>query len=188
MTELLTTDTDLTTVANAIRERGGTSSALTFPQGFADAIAAIPGGGGVQVKTGKFTVESNVRNVTIAHGLGTVPMFACVFADAPTTLATTPIALANAAAGVFNFDSPNGIQGFGIAQYSTAEVGAYKWGRTTFGGYGVMPITYTGTVDPKYPTIYGANASTFVAGISDFASSGDYRFKPGITYLWLAVG
>lgn len=37
---------DLTAVADAIREKGGTSDALTFPGGFADAIAAIQAGGG----------------------------------------------------------------------------------------------------------------------------------------------
>lgn len=39
-------DTSLTAVANAIREKGGTSSPLTFPQGFVDAIGDISGGGG----------------------------------------------------------------------------------------------------------------------------------------------
>jgi hypothetical protein len=36
----------LDSVADAIREKGGTSAQLTFPQGFVDAIAAISGGGG----------------------------------------------------------------------------------------------------------------------------------------------
>lgn len=39
-------DADLTTVANAIRTKGGTSAPLSFPQGMADAIDAIPTGGG----------------------------------------------------------------------------------------------------------------------------------------------
>lgn len=40
-------DTDLTSVANAIRTKGGTSASLAFPAGFVQAIAAIPSGGGV---------------------------------------------------------------------------------------------------------------------------------------------
>lgn len=39
-------DADLTTIANAIRTKGGTSAQLAFPDGMADAIAAIPSGGG----------------------------------------------------------------------------------------------------------------------------------------------
>lgn len=39
-------DTDLTSVANAIRTKGGTSASLAFPADFVTAIAAISGGGG----------------------------------------------------------------------------------------------------------------------------------------------
>ena len=42
--EYLTTDTELTTVADAIRERAGTSAMLTYPAGFISAIQAIPAG------------------------------------------------------------------------------------------------------------------------------------------------
>lgn len=45
MANYLTTDTDLTAVANAIRAKGGTSAALEFPSGFVGAIDAISGGG-----------------------------------------------------------------------------------------------------------------------------------------------
>lgn len=40
-------DSDLTSVANAIRTKGGTSAQLAFPQGFVDAVDAIQTGGGV---------------------------------------------------------------------------------------------------------------------------------------------
>lgn len=39
-------DADLTSVANAIRTKGGTSAQLAFPSGFVDAIDAIETGGG----------------------------------------------------------------------------------------------------------------------------------------------
>lgn len=39
-------DSDLTSVANAIRTKGGTSAQLAFPSGFVSAIDAIPTGGG----------------------------------------------------------------------------------------------------------------------------------------------
>ena len=47
MANYLTTDTDLTAVANAIRTKGGTSSQLSFPSGFVQAIGEISGGGGI---------------------------------------------------------------------------------------------------------------------------------------------
>lgn len=42
-------NTDLTSIANAIRTKGGTSASLAFPQGFVDAIDAIETGGGYDV-------------------------------------------------------------------------------------------------------------------------------------------
>lgn len=38
-------DSDLTSVANAIRTRGGTAASLSFPSGFVTAIGNIPSGG-----------------------------------------------------------------------------------------------------------------------------------------------
>lgn len=46
MANYLVTDTDLTSVADAIRTKGGTSAALEFPDGFVDAIDDIETGGG----------------------------------------------------------------------------------------------------------------------------------------------
>lgn len=50
-------DTDLTTVANAIRTKGGTSASLEFPDGFASAISNIPSGGGSTLITKSITAN-----------------------------------------------------------------------------------------------------------------------------------
>lgn len=49
MADYLVTDTDLTDVANAIREKGGTSAALEWPSGYVSAIGDIETGGGVEL-------------------------------------------------------------------------------------------------------------------------------------------
>ena len=49
MTIYLTTDSDLTSVANAIRTKGGTTASLVYPTGYVNAINAISGGGGGSV-------------------------------------------------------------------------------------------------------------------------------------------
>ena len=46
MANYLTTDTELTSIANAIRTKGGTQAQLTYPTGFVSAINDIPTGGG----------------------------------------------------------------------------------------------------------------------------------------------
>lgn len=62
-------DSDLTSVANAIRTKGGTSASLAFPAGFVQAIGNIPTGGGgititsktVQIKNGRSSSTSVIR-------------------------------------------------------------------------------------------------------------------------------
>ena len=46
MSNYIVDSADLTSVANAIRTKGGTSTSLAFPADFVSAIAAIPSGGG----------------------------------------------------------------------------------------------------------------------------------------------
>lgn len=61
-------DTDLTSVANAIRTKGGTSASLAFPAGFVSAIAAIPSGGGSSVLTGTYTPSEDTATFSIDVG------------------------------------------------------------------------------------------------------------------------
>lgn len=73
-------DADLTSVANAIRTKGGTSASLAFPTDFVSAIAAIPsGGGGGDIESGSFTIEEDTLFVTLQHSLGVVPDFCIVY-------------------------------------------------------------------------------------------------------------
>ena len=68
-------ESGLTSIANAIREKAGTSDALAFPAGFAEAIAAIESGVdlgelfGGKVATGSVILtEDTSSNVDIAFG------------------------------------------------------------------------------------------------------------------------
>lgn len=53
-------DADLTSVANAIRTKGGTSASLAFPADFVSAIGAIPtgGGSGITKETVSYTITT----------------------------------------------------------------------------------------------------------------------------------
>jgi hypothetical protein len=59
-------DAGLKQIADAIREKGGTSDNLAFPQAMADAIAAIEAGGGgdVIVETGSITTAADSSDGT----------------------------------------------------------------------------------------------------------------------------
>lgn len=62
-------DADLTSVANAIRTKGGTSASLAFPAGFVSAIQAISGGGGgtsyTLLASGTYTKTADGNNMEI---------------------------------------------------------------------------------------------------------------------------
>lgn len=66
MADYKVTDTELTSIANAIRTKGGTSSQLEFPTGFVSAVQAIPTGGSAVVQplsvtqNGTYTAPSGV--------------------------------------------------------------------------------------------------------------------------------
>lgn len=64
MAEYLIQGASLTTVADAIREKGGTSEPLSFPEGMAKAVRNIRGGGGdlssVDVYIADFTVPADL--------------------------------------------------------------------------------------------------------------------------------
>jgi hypothetical protein len=66
-------DADLTSVANAIRTKGGTSAALAFPAGFVSAIGDIPSGGGTdylaELCNGTLTTYESDDVVKIVTGI-----------------------------------------------------------------------------------------------------------------------
>ena len=68
MAEYLTNTTDLTSVANAIREKGGTSAPLVYPDGFVTAIQSINTTGGLKLAT--VTITSSASGDTgNVHGM-----------------------------------------------------------------------------------------------------------------------
>lgn len=68
-------DADLTSVANAIRTKGGTSGQLAFPSGFVSAVQAIPTG----------TTPTGTKQITIAEN-GTVTEDVTNYASAEITV------------------------------------------------------------------------------------------------------
>lgn len=66
-------DSDLTSVANAIRAKSGGSSSLAFPSGFVSEIQAIPsGGGGMTMDWADVTeVTIGANSVTKTSGVNT---------------------------------------------------------------------------------------------------------------------
>ena len=68
MSKFYVDGTDLTSVANAIRTKGGTSASLSFPNEFVSAIGNIPtgGGGSSNLVTGTFTGTTAGEALTVS--------------------------------------------------------------------------------------------------------------------------
>lgn len=63
MANYIATDVELTAIANAIREKGGTSAPLTFPAGFVSAVEDIPTGGGSS-ETENAIIDRSIQSYT----------------------------------------------------------------------------------------------------------------------------
>ena len=68
MTDYIATDTELTSIANAIRTKGGTSASLEFPDEFISAINAIGGGGEIHNQNKTVTPTESQQSVTADTG------------------------------------------------------------------------------------------------------------------------
>ena len=144
-------DADLTSVANAIRTKGGTSASLAFPAGFVDAIDAIETGGGgaangYHVYTG-ITPNADSGNITIP--IDETPIF--TFINFPDVTAQEeaaepyPIkshlwiynntAFDEKYAGIrYNFKNVMGVYvGASDSYYSSGVTGSYSSGNVTVG-------------------------------------------------------
>ena len=91
-TDYIVSGSDLTSIANSIREKAGTSDALAFPAGFAEAIAAISAGGGgdfnrdhADIACGSFVVAEGKMRVLVECGfpISENDAFMCVFGGVP---------------------------------------------------------------------------------------------------------
>ena len=118
---------DLKTIADAIRSKGGTSDALMFPAGFADAIAAIQsgsGGSGLACDMGEFTLDADVYRTkfSVPHNLGEAPAMCVVWTDfmAGTSPENTSPYDTNTMIGFIKIDSS--MTGITIQQLSSSNV------------------------------------------------------------------
>ena len=148
-------DSDLTSVADAIRSKGGTSEALAFPAGFVSAIEAIEaggGGGGGDVTPPTTPTDGKTRvYIHLEYGR-TSPM-----------LGVCPN-------GTVTVDWGDGTKPDTLTGASTTTV---KWTPTheyTAPGDYVIALTVKGTMG-----FYGDSSSNKYSGILRYASGADTR-------------
>lgn len=87
-------DAGLKQIADAIREKAGTTDSLAFPAAMAEAIAAIEAGGGgggipsniTELAGGTYTAASKIgQTLKIVHGMGKTPSMAVLWSESTNT-------------------------------------------------------------------------------------------------------
>lgn len=171
-------NSNLTYIANAIREKGGTSDTLAFPSGFVSAIAAIEAGGGIYSTTYTPTADERVNKV-FTHKLGVVPNLFIVLsnADASNTGNMYLGGLFLYCPDIYNSNSYAAVRIAKLAASGSSFGKTVDWqASSSNGGRG---ITDDNGYDPGM-LVKGANATTVaicVRGSSDY-----FYFQNGATY------
>ena len=149
-------DTDLTSVANAIRTKGGTSASLAFPAGFVSAINAIPTGGGGDYEIAAGTVTPTASVASLAVSVDFEPEGALIYVD--------PYSTEQNATWKRMMVLVDRVDGFATGMIVRYNNGAY--GTNTSG------ISQTST-------------GTYSDGEYTFVRVGNYNFLSGTTYKWV---
>lgn len=143
----LTNDTDLTAVADAIREKGGTSEALAWPQGYVDAIGAISGGGGGPILNPLCGAEMFVENGSVTYQYEFDPLYgkpysAYVFEIDWMGMSVPPPSIYTARATFDNSTSVLTISNSGAMNAGCVFVIEFLWGDNPGSGYMANPVWF----------------------------------------------
>ncbi len=103
-------DSDLASVANAIRTKGGTSAQLAFPADFVSAVNAIQTGGGGEWTTNGIATATEPNGAVVYTGTSAIKTFAFYGRAGVTSFSAPNLAITNAI----------GISAFGYANHMTS--------------------------------------------------------------------
>lgn len=166
MSDYLVTDTELTSIADAIRTKGGTSADLSFPTEFVSAINAIKSGSD-DVASGIWENPTNTAtttNIVSVADIGFTPKYFILLAT-NTSNATTVASIR--LVGYFGVTTTNGVR--------------YQIVRSTKG-------TLTNASSTGASFTYGSNSYLQLADgyVRFYATSGSIYLLKG-TYAWMAI-
>lgn len=180
----------LTAIANAIREKGGTSETLAFPDSMAEAIAAIEAGGG-NVISGEITLlggDSNTLDLT-PYGISrdNIPWARFLF-EKPGISTKDDSHTMNRVLVVANIvvDSKVGYakqSSSCVSLYTQAGSNSLKVDKTSVAGF----WSSLGSASTSYSLFTGQitdSAASLYFYCPDSPASNAYGLIPGRTYLW----
>lgn len=182
---------ELKQIAEAIREKTGTSDSLEFPTAMAEAIAAIEAGGfdlsAIQlskVACGTFTPSSTTNKVNVTHGLESIPKIICVYSEDVTSVVNSSVA---AILSIFSLLMTDSTGETWNAKHVTGK-GNASWGKTLSTIERILAKGSHLTVSSNYTTLGISAVDETSCTLNTHLSGGgfDVQFLP-ITYKWFAL-
>lgn len=179
-------DAGLKAVADAIREKGGTTDSLAFHAGMVQAIAAIEAGGGVQKASGTFVVESDTKDTQmIFHNLGVVPNVLLIFPEKPiiqSSLKQFGFVV------VVSFDVENAQKTFGSMSYLRANETTFYKNEYFCPTYSYEEYTLIGNKSSTGVPIYLLTENQFKLGANLHPQTiSNAYFIAGVKYHWVVA-
>jgi hypothetical protein len=180
-------DANLTSIADTIRAKAGTSDKLAFPAGFAEAIAAIEAGGGsaggVEIKSETFIPAEDTHTFIVSIG-SKKPIFRFL---APNIDSTNLIGdgLINNSAGVYSAYDIDG----------TTKKLDFEASKTTLNNFASLPngnyakLSFKKTYKAIGQAPFRQLSTTLTTNELGLGTNSDYfRFLAGVEYIYIEVG
>ena len=170
---------DLVSVANAIRTKGGTSEALVFPAGFVSAVQAIQagGGGGVKIASGTIVLSEPSSNVEFTHNFGEGANFLTIFTS-ESSVNSEPGLFLLIASRRRTVIARNNSSGSKTVNINVGENSGVNSSSDVTNVIGNKPSNI------RYYNIYSDDTKIYINGFMEEGMS--HRLKDGVEYIWLA--
>lgn len=183
MANYIASDTDLTSVANAIRTKGGTSASLIFPSGFVSAVQNIPSGGGGSTLITKNIIANGTYNASSDSADG----YSSVTVAVPSLLVRGTFTPSDAEKGTSkNITIPYSGSGYPVSVIIYPTNGAYNTQSAIYSStqrYAILmwfaSKADTGTA-PDYDTVTDNDKNgAFSVGVFKYSSSDATSYSTG---------
>lgn len=183
--DYLTTDTELTSIANAIRTKGGTTAQLTYPTGFINAINSL-GGGGLEYEEGTYTptADTSAPQIDFTNTHTNPPAFVFIGYTGGTPHVANTL-------NYWAFMDNRYLLGSTISM-TTGNAVTYAFISGNYNHSGGNSTTnlatntnYTSTTPSTYPSVttYYVTNTYFIPRMNNQS----YIFPSGYTYKWIAI-
>lgn len=176
-------DTSLTAVADAIRAKAGTSDALTFPDGFVEAVGGIQAGGGGSSGGLEFLTGTVVAAETGVAGQWTLPI--PVFLKDKNVLPTSGVVIVYAERNASQAATEY-LEAIIVRFYETD--GVPKYDHMMYGRHKNMSKTYCPYVSLGKDTTTSKNTMFTTLCMNANPSGIAMHVLAGDVYRWIAVG